>query len=253
MSWGTPRPVKAPQLLFLPGRSVLDVPAVFLDREATLCRMPSGEVRLTIAREKGEDLSDESFIPKRGRWEKYLGVQADQRPDAERYAELDDAVRIIAPPGHNLNFGIIKTDAGDWSLTSGSNIRDQFCWAHLLRDFQAMIDRGPAAAEVGGVARSERSKRSSRMVHAPPLAVSLTATPRVRHALPVGQGPSAQLFPLVSTSCPSSSLGTHSPPRSAWQRVAPHQRSCRSSPVGKRSFPASGFPSWSLGTRGKRS
>src|SRR5262249_54915423 len=27
--------------------------------------------------------------------------------------------------------------------------RQQFCWAHLRRDFQAMIDRGGEAAEVG--------------------------------------------------------------------------------------------------------
>ncbi|MCL6506360.1 MAG: IS66 family transposase [Bryobacteraceae bacterium] len=32
--------------------------------------------------------------------------------------------------------------------------RHQFCWAHLLRDFQAMIDRGGAAAKVGAVLKS---------------------------------------------------------------------------------------------------
>ena len=36
--------------------------------------------------------------------------------------------------------------------------RRQFCWAHLLRDFQAMIDVGGLAAEVGRVAKSAGQK-----------------------------------------------------------------------------------------------
>ena len=36
--------------------------------------------------------------------------------------------------------------------------RRQFCWAHLLRDFQAMIDVGGAAGEVGRIAKSAGQK-----------------------------------------------------------------------------------------------
>lgn len=49
--------------------------------------------------------------------------------------------------------GIVGSDR----YSAYSHLEDQqhqFCWAHLLRDFQAMIDRGGAAGEVGAVLKS---------------------------------------------------------------------------------------------------
>ena len=46
--------------------------------------------------------------------------------------------------------GIVVSDR----YSAYSHLEDhchQFCWAHLLRDFQAMIDRGGSSAEVGVV------------------------------------------------------------------------------------------------------
>lgn len=64
-------------------------------------------------------------------------------------------VFTIAPTrGANVAKEILGTDAGkvvisDRLSSYGWIKRRQFCWAHLNRDFQAMIDRGGESAEVG--------------------------------------------------------------------------------------------------------
>ncbi len=63
-------------------------------------------------------------------------------------------VFTIAPSrGGNVAGEILGTDAGkvvisDRLASDGWVKRRQFCWAHLNRDFQAMVDRGGESAEV---------------------------------------------------------------------------------------------------------
>ena len=64
-------------------------------------------------------------------------------------------VFVIAPSrGADVAKEMLGTDAGkvvisDRLKSYGWIKRHQFCWAHLNRDFQAMVDRGGESAEVG--------------------------------------------------------------------------------------------------------
>src|SRR3954468_3438042 len=61
---------------------------------------------------------------------------------------------IARPRGADIARGLLGTDARKVVISDrfkgyGWIKRRQFCWAHLRRDFQAMIDRGGEAGEVG--------------------------------------------------------------------------------------------------------
>src|SRR5437588_2208057 len=70
-----------------------------------------------------------------------------------------EAKRVISPEAK----GIVTTDRY-WSYDWLAGRRRQVCWAHLRRDFQAMVDRGGESA-VTGRALLEQGKRLFKLWH----------------------------------------------------------------------------------------
>jgi len=93
---------------------------------------------------------------------KWLWVNATR--DVTAFEVLDgrgaaEAKRVISPEAG----GIVTTDRY-WSYDWLAGRRRQVCWAHLRRDFQAMVDRGGESA-VTGRALLEQGKRLFKLWH----------------------------------------------------------------------------------------
>lgn len=79
---------------------------------------------------------------------KWLWVNATR--DVTAFEVLDErstaaAQRVISPEAQ----GVVTTDRY-WSYNWLAGRRRQVCWAHLSRDFQAMVERGGESEEIGG-------------------------------------------------------------------------------------------------------
>jgi transposase len=121
---------------------------------------PVEEARRFASRQVAQHV-DETGWRERGRL-KWLWVNATS--DVTAFVVLDArsteaAKRVISPEAD----GVVTTDRY-WSYNWLPGRRRQVCWAHLRRDFQAMVERGGESA-LTGRALLEESKRLFKLWH----------------------------------------------------------------------------------------